>query len=223
MDNDMKVVRRDDLQDLFIKKKKTSHEIEDIKPAQSQKGARGKNGEHVQKMTIDLEQGDGYEGWDEPFQGFPERLNEPHKQQGSRLGRINNSQQVQRSHDRMRQIPVKQMAEILSKEIAIQASIFKPLGYSHRSFIFRDLGKFRYLKSDQKVVMTKGRTRLEQSDQYSDTMTEFIDAKQALLVAMENGYGSHNNIEQIVPYTMLFVSANAVARLKELANAPREL
>ncbi|KAA6357449.1 MAG: hypothetical protein EZS28_047025 [Streblomastix strix] len=59
---------------------KRSHDTEKIKPLQSQKRARGENGEHVQKMVIELEQGDGDQGWDEPFQGFPERLNEPRRQ-----------------------------------------------------------------------------------------------------------------------------------------------
>ncbi|KAA6374108.1 MAG: hypothetical protein EZS28_030364, partial [Streblomastix strix] len=76
LDNDMKAARREDPEDLFVKKEKRSYETEDIKPFQSQQSARGENGEHAQKMVIDLEQGDGDEGWDEPFQGFPERLNE---------------------------------------------------------------------------------------------------------------------------------------------------
>ncbi|KAA6360572.1 MAG: hypothetical protein EZS28_043901 [Streblomastix strix] len=224
LDNDMKAARREDPEDLFVKKEKRSHETEDIKPLQSQKSARGENGEHVQKTVIDLEQGDGDEGWDEPFQGFPDRLNEPRKQQGGRSGRLNNSQQSQRTHDRTRQSPGKQMAEILSKKMAVQAASFKPLGYSDRAFIFRDLGKFRYVGSDWKVVTPKGRTRLEQGDQYADAMTGLIDAQQALLVAMESGIGGHSNIEQIAhAYAMLCVGANAVAQLRELANAPREL
>ncbi|KAA6367605.1 MAG: hypothetical protein EZS28_036869 [Streblomastix strix] len=124
----------------------------------------------------------------------------------------------------MRQSPGKQMAEILSKKMAAHAASFKPLGYSDRAFIFRDLGKFRYMGSDWKVVTPKSRTRLEQGDQYADAMTGLIDAQQALLVAMESGIGGHNNIEQIAHlYAMLCVGANAVAQLRELANAPREL
>ncbi|KAA6327087.1 MAG: hypothetical protein EZS28_053861, partial [Streblomastix strix] len=164
------------------------------------------------------------EGWDEPFQRFPERLNEPRRQQGVRSGWKNSSQQSQRGHDRTRQSPGKQMAEILSRKMAVQAASFKPLGYSDRAFIFRDLGKFRYMGSDWKVITPKGRTRLEQGDQYADAMTGLIDAQQALLVAMENGLGGHNNVEQIAhAYVMLCVGANAVAQLRELANARREL
>ncbi|KAA6386682.1 MAG: hypothetical protein EZS28_017789 [Streblomastix strix] len=116
------------------------------------------------------------------------------------------------------------MAEILSMKMSVQVATFKPLGYSDRSFIFRDLGKFRYVGSDWKVITPKGRTRLEQGDQYADVMAGLIDAQQALLVSMENVLGGHNNIEYISPaYAMLCVGANAVAQLKELANAPREL
>ncbi|KAA6387573.1 MAG: hypothetical protein EZS28_016894, partial [Streblomastix strix] len=81
LDNDMKSARREDPEDLFVKKEKMSHETEDIKPLQSQKSARGENGEHVQKTVNDLDQGDGDEGWDETFQRFSERLNEPRRQQ----------------------------------------------------------------------------------------------------------------------------------------------
>ncbi|KAA6344790.1 MAG: hypothetical protein EZS28_052214, partial [Streblomastix strix] len=56
---------------------KRSRYSEDIKLLQSQKTARGEDGEHVQKTVIDLEQGDRNEGWDEPFQGFPGKVNEP--------------------------------------------------------------------------------------------------------------------------------------------------
>ncbi|KAA6339178.1 MAG: hypothetical protein EZS28_052633, partial [Streblomastix strix] len=120
--------------------------------------------------------------------------------------------------------PVQLWKRSSSRKMAVQAASFKPLGYSDRSFIFRDLGKFRYMGSDQKMVTTKGRTRLEQGDQYADAMTGLIDAQQALQVAMENGLGGHNNIEQIAhAYAMLCVGANAVAQLRELANAPREL
>ncbi|KAA6387402.1 MAG: putative Transposon Ty3-G Gag-Pol polyprotein [Streblomastix strix] len=116
------------------------------------------------------------------------------------------------------------MAEILSKKIAKQASTFKPLGYSDRSFIFRDLDKFRYVGSDWKEVIPKGRTRQEQGDQYADAMTGLIDAQHALLVAMENEFGGHNNIEQIAhAYAMLCMGTNAVEQLRELVNAPKVL
>ncbi|KAA6309244.1 MAG: hypothetical protein EZS28_056550, partial [Streblomastix strix] len=96
------------------------------------------------------------------------------------------------------------MAEILSKKMAVQASTFKPLVYTDRLFIFRDLGKFRYVGSDWKEVTPKGKTKLELEDQYSDAMTGIIDAQQALIVAMENGLGGHNNVEQIEhAYAML--------------------
>ncbi|KAA6364627.1 MAG: hypothetical protein EZS28_039845, partial [Streblomastix strix] len=75
LDNDMKAARREDPEDLFVKKEKRNRETEDIKPLQTQKSARGEDGEHIQKTVIDLEQGDGDEGWDEPFQGYPEKLN----------------------------------------------------------------------------------------------------------------------------------------------------
>ncbi|KAA6383242.1 MAG: hypothetical protein EZS28_021233 [Streblomastix strix] len=94
--------------------------------------------EQIQKTEINQEQRDGGEGWDEPFQGFPEGVNEPRKQQGARSGRMNNSQQGQRSHNRTRQSPGKQTAEILSKKMAVLASTFKPLDYTDRSFIFRN-------------------------------------------------------------------------------------
>ncbi|KAA6387401.1 MAG: hypothetical protein EZS28_017070 [Streblomastix strix] len=70
LDNDMKTARREDTEDLFIKMEKKSHETEDIMLVQSQKSARGENGEHMQKMVIDLEQGDGDEGWDDPSKNF---------------------------------------------------------------------------------------------------------------------------------------------------------
>ncbi|KAA6319820.1 MAG: hypothetical protein EZS28_054770, partial [Streblomastix strix] len=47
-DNDMKAARREDPEYLFVKKEKRSHDTEKIKPLQSQKRARGENGEHVQ-------------------------------------------------------------------------------------------------------------------------------------------------------------------------------
>ncbi|KAA6395022.1 MAG: hypothetical protein EZS28_009455 [Streblomastix strix] len=59
LDNDMKAARREDPENLFIKKEKRSRNMEDIKPIQAQKSARGEDGEHTQKMVIDLEQGDG--------------------------------------------------------------------------------------------------------------------------------------------------------------------
>ncbi|KAA6362366.1 MAG: hypothetical protein EZS28_042108 [Streblomastix strix] len=171
-----------------------------------------------------MEQGDGDEGWDEPFQGCPERLNEPLKQQIARLGRMNNSQQGQKLHDRSRQSRGKKMAEILSKKMAVQASVFKQLGYSDRTFIFRDLNKFKYVGSNWKIVTPKGRTRLEQGDQYIDTMNGLIGAQQALLVAIENRLGGHNNIQQIAhAHAMLCVGANAVAQLRQLVNVPKEL
>ncbi|KAA6361706.1 MAG: hypothetical protein EZS28_042767, partial [Streblomastix strix] len=82
---EIQAVRREDPENLFIKKEKRSRDMEDIKPVQSQKSARDEDGEHIQKTVIDLEQGDGDEGWDEPFQGFPERLNEPRRHQSSKL------------------------------------------------------------------------------------------------------------------------------------------
>ncbi|KAA6355034.1 MAG: hypothetical protein EZS28_049439 [Streblomastix strix] len=116
------------------------------------------------------------------------------------------------------------MAEILSKKMAVQASTFKPLGYSDRAFIFRDLGTFRYVSLDWKVITPKGRTRLEQGDQYADAMTGLMEAQQVLLVAMENGISGHNNVEQIAhTYEMLDVGSNAVALLRKLAYAPKEL
>ncbi|KAA6399186.1 MAG: hypothetical protein EZS28_005293 [Streblomastix strix] len=155
---------------------------------------------------------------------FQRDFNESRRQQGARSERMNCSQQSKRVHDRTRQGPGKQMAEILSKKIAVSAARFKPLGYSDRAFIFRDLGKFRYMGSGWKVVTPKGRTRLEQGGQYADAMTGLMDAQQALMVTMENGLGGHNNVEQIAhAYAMLCVGANAVAQLRELANAPREL
>ncbi|KAA6388163.1 MAG: hypothetical protein EZS28_016307 [Streblomastix strix] len=151
-------------------------------------------------------------------------MNEPRRQQGARKIMMNNNQLRLKTNDRTRQSPGKQMAEILSKKMAVYTSVFKPLGYSDRSLIFRDLGKFRYIGSDWKVVTLKGRTRLEQGDQYSDAMTELIDAQYALLVAMENELSGHNNIEQVAHvYAMLCVGANAVAQLRELANTPKEL
>ncbi|KAA6363914.1 MAG: hypothetical protein EZS28_040561, partial [Streblomastix strix] len=175
-------------------------------------------------QVIDLEQGDGDEGWDEPFQGYPEKLNKPRRQQGGRSGRLNFNKQGQKLRDRTRQSQGKQMAEILSKKMTVQASTFKPLGYSDRSFVFRDLGKFRYVGSDWKVVTPKGRTKLEQGYQYADPMTALIDAQRAQLVAMQDGLGGHNNIQWIAhAYAMLCVGANAVAQLRELANAPRKL
>ncbi|KAA6395327.1 MAG: hypothetical protein EZS28_009142, partial [Streblomastix strix] len=82
LDNNMKAVRREDSEDLFVKNEKRSRDTEDIKPQQSQKSARGEDIEHIQKTMIDLEQGDGDKGWDEPFQRYPEKLNEPRRQQG---------------------------------------------------------------------------------------------------------------------------------------------
>ncbi|KAA6371262.1 MAG: hypothetical protein EZS28_033211, partial [Streblomastix strix] len=206
LDNDMKAAKREDPEDFFIKNEKRRHDTEDIKPVQSQKSIRGEDWKHLQKMVIDLEQADRDEGWDEPFQGFPKRLCELHRQQGTRSGRMNNSQQGQMTHDRTRQSPGKQMAEILSKKMAVQASVFKPLGYSDRLFIFRDMGKFRYMGSDWKIVTSKGRTRLEQGDQFADARIGLLEAQQALLVAMENELGGHNNIELIAyAYAMLCV------------------
>ncbi|KAA6386683.1 MAG: hypothetical protein EZS28_017790 [Streblomastix strix] len=62
LDNDMNAARREDPEDLFIKKEKRSRDTKDIKPIQSQKSARSEDGEHIQKTVIDLEQGDGDEG-----------------------------------------------------------------------------------------------------------------------------------------------------------------
>ncbi|KAA6330812.1 MAG: hypothetical protein EZS28_053452, partial [Streblomastix strix] len=108
--------------------------------------------------------------------------------------------------------------------MAVQASTFMLLGYTDKSFKFRDLGKFRYVGTDQKVVTSKGKTRLEQGEQYADAMTGLIDAQQTLLVAIENGLSGQNNVEQIVhAQAMLCVGANDVAQLRELANAPKEL
>ncbi|KAA6391250.1 MAG: hypothetical protein EZS28_013224 [Streblomastix strix] len=55
-------------------------------------------------------------------------------------------------------------------------------------------------------------------------MTGLIAIQQALLVAMENGFDGHNNIEKIAHvYAMLCVGLNAVTQLRQLANAPQEL
>ncbi|KAA6330813.1 MAG: hypothetical protein EZS28_053453 [Streblomastix strix] len=105
LDNDIKTARREDLEDLFVKKEKRSREVEDIKPLQSQKSARGEDGKHVQKTVVDLEQGDGDECWDEPFKGYPDKLNEPLRQQCGRTGRKNFNQLAQRQRDRMHQSP----------------------------------------------------------------------------------------------------------------------
>ncbi|KAA6383967.1 MAG: hypothetical protein EZS28_020510 [Streblomastix strix] len=153
------------------KKEKRNRDAEDIKPIQSQKSTHGENGEHVKKTVIDLELRNEDEGWHVPFQGFPEKLNKPRKQQDARSGRMNYGEQEQRTHDRLHQNLGEQMAEILGKKMAVQASTFKPLSYTDRSFIFRDLGKFRYVRSDWKVVTSKGRTKFKQGDQYADAMT----------------------------------------------------
>ncbi|KAA6320284.1 MAG: hypothetical protein EZS28_054706, partial [Streblomastix strix] len=208
----MKAARCEDSEDLFKKQVKRSSDTEDIKLIQSQMSARREDGEQIWKTVTDLEQGDGDEGGNEPFEGFPERLNEQLKQQVARSGRMNNSQQGQRTHDRSHQGPEKQMAEILSMKMVVQASTFKPLGYSDRAFIFGQLGKFRNVGSDWKVVPPKGKTRLKQKDQYADAMTALLDAQQDLLVAMKNWLVGHDNIEQIThEYAMLCVGANAVA------------
>ncbi|KAA6385283.1 MAG: hypothetical protein EZS28_019189, partial [Streblomastix strix] len=99
---------------------------------------------------IDLQQGNGDQGWEKPFQGFPQRLNKPPKQIGAKSRQMINSQQGQRTHDIKRQSPEKQMAKIFGRKLAVQASTFKPLGQSDISFKFWDLGKFRYLGSDLK-------------------------------------------------------------------------
>ncbi|KAA6384345.1 MAG: hypothetical protein EZS28_020129 [Streblomastix strix] len=63
-----------------------------------------------------------------------------------------------------------------------------------------------------------------QGDQYAYAMTWLIDAQQTLLVAMESGLGGSNINEQIAhAYTMLCLCVNAVAQLREQANAPRKL
>ncbi|KAA6398568.1 MAG: hypothetical protein EZS28_005906 [Streblomastix strix] len=87
-----------------------------------------------------------------------------------------------------------------------------------------ELSKFRHLGSYWKVVMPKARTRLEHAEQYAIAMTGLIDAQQALLVTMMNGLGCYDNVKQLIHiYSMLSVGANAVAELRELGNAPREL
>ncbi|KAA6375208.1 MAG: hypothetical protein EZS28_029265, partial [Streblomastix strix] len=94
------------------------------------------------------------------------------------------------------------------------ASTFKPLGQSDISFKFWDLGKFRYLGSDLKVITPIGRIRLEHADQYGIAMTGLIDAYQALLVTMMNGLIDRDNVKQILHvYAMLSMCANAVAKL----------
>ncbi|KAA6394586.1 MAG: hypothetical protein EZS28_009890 [Streblomastix strix] len=105
----------------------------------------------------------------------------------------------------------------------MQASAFKPLGYLDKQFILRDLGKFRYVRSDQKVITSKSRTKLEQGVKYVDAITGLIDVLQALLVAIENVLECNNNIEQVArAFAMLCVGTNAVEPLRELANAPKE-
>ncbi|KAA6373835.1 MAG: hypothetical protein EZS28_030638, partial [Streblomastix strix] len=115
------------------------------------------------------------------------------------------------------------MAEILSRKIAVQASMFMLQGYPDRSFIFRGLCKFRLVESDCKIVIPRRRTMLEQDNLYSDAIFELIDEQQALRIAIENVLDGHNNIEQITyAYAMLYIGAHAVMQLRELANAPRE-
>ncbi|KAA6368568.1 MAG: hypothetical protein EZS28_035905, partial [Streblomastix strix] len=72
--------------------------------------------------------------------------------------------------------------------------------------------------------MPKARTRLEHAEQYAVAMTGLIDAQQALLVTMMNELGCYDNVKQLIHiYSMLGVGTNAVAELRELGNAPREL
>ncbi|KAA6358338.1 MAG: hypothetical protein EZS28_046135, partial [Streblomastix strix] len=95
----------------------------------------------------------------------------------------------------------------------VQASTFKPLDYSDGSFIFRDLEKFRYLRSDWKIVTPRRKTRLEQGDQYADATVKRINAQEALLIAKQNGLNRQHKVEQTVNmYAMLCVGANAVAQ-----------
>ncbi|KAA6395741.1 MAG: hypothetical protein EZS28_008729 [Streblomastix strix] len=63
------------------------------------------------------------------------------------------------------------------------------------------------------------------SDEYDRTgRQQHQRAGQALQVAIENGLDGHNNIEQIAhAFAMLCMGANAVAQLRVLTNAPREL
>ncbi|KAA6399656.1 MAG: hypothetical protein EZS28_004819 [Streblomastix strix] len=80
----MKAARREDPEDLFIKMEKRSQDKENTQPTKSQDSTKGAILEHILKAVIDMDQGSGNDDWNEPFQGFPERLNEPHRQQGAR-------------------------------------------------------------------------------------------------------------------------------------------
>ncbi|KAA6383523.1 MAG: hypothetical protein EZS28_020951 [Streblomastix strix] len=105
LDYDMKAMRWEDPEDLFVKKEKRSRDTQDIKPVQDQKSPRGEDGEQMQMMVIDLEQGDGDESWNESFKEFTENLNEPRKQQGARFSRMNNSQQGRITLNKTRKSP----------------------------------------------------------------------------------------------------------------------
>ncbi|KAA6376370.1 MAG: hypothetical protein EZS28_028105, partial [Streblomastix strix] len=106
LDENMKAVKRENLKDLFINMRKGATKLK-IQSRCNHKRMR---------------QRDTDEGGNEPFKGFPERLNELRKQQGTRSGRTNNSQQQQRTHDRTRLNPEKQMVQIPSRKMTVHAS-----------------------------------------------------------------------------------------------------
>ncbi|KAA6387103.1 MAG: hypothetical protein EZS28_017372 [Streblomastix strix] len=162
LDYDTKAARREDQEDLFIQNEKRSHETKDIKPFQSLKRTRCEDGEHIQKMVIDLEHVVRDEGWEEPFQGFPKRLNKPLRQHGARQRRMNNSQQGQRTHDRSHWNPEKEMTEILSQKSGEASISIQAAGKFRQSIFVQRPGQIQIcwigLESNNSKRQNKART-----------------------------------------------------------------
>ncbi|KAA6396403.1 MAG: hypothetical protein EZS28_008070 [Streblomastix strix] len=112
------------------------------------------------------------------------------------------------------------LVEILSDELAITMRQFKPLGYTDRIGITRDLHKFRY-RGKWPVASPGPKSPIEKNEWFADALCAITDAQQTLLVAIQESIEMRPNQQQCAhAYKMISIAAQAVAKIREDSNAP---
>jgi hypothetical protein len=80
IDNDMKVPVPEIADITNAKAEKRKRESDEKEKPGEGKRLKGVDGEAIPVTIINLDDGDGDEAWDEPFQGFPDRIKETRKE-----------------------------------------------------------------------------------------------------------------------------------------------
>ncbi|KAA6382139.1 MAG: hypothetical protein EZS28_022332 [Streblomastix strix] len=111
------------------------------------------------------------------------------------------------------------LVEILSDELAISMRQFRPLGYTDRIRITRDILKFRY-RGKCPIASPGPKSPIEKNEQFADALCAITDAYQTLLVTIQESIEMRPNQEQCAhAYKMISIAAQAVAKIREDSNA----